>query len=292
VRRRRVAAALVAGVVTIIAGSLSAEQRQIAPGQPSIMEEEDETPPPQQQAPPVKPTYRTEAPKAEPPPPDMNLDADDQLAPSQIKQPMPAAVSIPGDATGHAMPRSEKQARSTSLRTVVACSGSFAKDSTNLALAMAFDSRNVVFTEVDAPGGAKVPASVLFPKDPNRRLEVWWSNAANRSGIYLIVINGKSAWTAPGGMRLGLTLAQLEKLNHKTFKLKGFDKDDVATVSDWDGGVLATLPGGCRSGVSLRAQSSIPGEVTGALSADHEYNSSDPAMKAVNPSVSEILIGY
>ena len=131
---------------------------------------------------------------------------------------------------------------------MVACSGAFSKDSSHLRLAMTFDTKNVTFTDVDSSTGTKVPASVLFPTDPKRRLEVWWANAAARNQTYLIVINGKSTWTAPGGMKLGLTLAQLEKLNHKPFKLKGFDKDGTAAVSDWDGGLLATLAGGCKSG--------------------------------------------
>jgi hypothetical protein len=29
-------------------------------------------------------------------------------------------------------------------------------------------------------------------------------------------------------------LEQVEKLNHKPFKLKGFDKDGIATGTDWD----------------------------------------------------------
>jgi hypothetical protein len=64
---------------------------------------------------------------------------------------------------------------------------------------------------------------------------VWWKNAT-LSGTYLIVITGQSDWTAPGGLRLGLTLAELEKLNHKSFKLSGFDKKGVAAISDWGGG--------------------------------------------------------
>ena len=93
-------------------------------------------------------------------------------------------------------------------------------------------------------------------------------------------------------MRLGLNLAQLEKLNHKAFKLKGFDKDGEATVSDWDGGALASLPGGCKSGVSLRADPKVPADTVTALTADKEYSSADPEMRAVKPAVSEILIGY
>jgi hypothetical protein len=175
---------------------------------------------------------------------------------------------------------------------VVACGGTFAKDSSHLKLTTAFDSKNITLTDVQANDGSKVPASVLFPDDPKRRLEVWWSNPAARSDIHLIVIGGQSTWTAPGGTRLGQSLEQVENLNHKPFKLNGFDKDHIATVSDWDGGALATLAGGCKSGLSLRADPKASADAIGALPADKEYSSSDPAIRAAKPTVSEILIGY
>jgi hypothetical protein len=226
-----------------------------------------------------------------------DLDTDDQLAPSQMRGPVPPAVSQPASAAHVAAPVVRHAAGPTPAaegagRTTVACSGTFGKDSSHLKLAMTFDSKNITFTDVDSSSGTKVPASVLFPKDPKRRLEVWWANPAARSDTYLIVINGKSNWTAPGGLHLGLTLAQLEKLNHKAFKIKGFDKDGKATVSDWDDGTLATLAGGCKSGVTLRADPKIPADTVAALPADKEYSSADPEMRAVKPSVSEILIGY
>jgi hypothetical protein len=224
---------------------------------------------------------------------DPNLKSEDQLAPSQMQQAMPATASEPagGAPAKPAHPAVAERGVPTGAR-VVACSGIFGKDSSHLKLAMTYDTKNITFADVDANGGAKVQASVLFPKDPARRLEVWWSNPAERSGTYLIVINGKSTWVAPGGMRLGLNLAQLEKLNHKPFKLKGFDKDGVATVGDWDGGALADLPGGCKSGMSLRADPKAAADAVNAVPADHDFSSSDPAMRAVKPTVSEILIGY
>jgi len=271
--RRLIEAVLIAGLALGTAGSPWAQQRQAKPG-PALQ-------------------Y------------DPSLDANDQLAPSQVTQPIPAAVPTP-TGPGHATARAAKHAASDApaapreatrkqprpaIFRDVACSGPFSKDSSNLKLAMLFDSRNVTFTDVDL-NGSRIGASILFPKDPKRRLEIWWSNSTNRSGIYLILINGQSTWGAPGGMRLGLTLAELEKLNHKPFKLKGFDKDNVATVSGWDGGALATLTGGCKSGVSLHADPKAPADAVTALPADHEYSSSDPALRAVNPTVSEILLGY
>ena len=173
----------------------------------------------------------------------------------------------------------------------VACSESFGKDSSHLKLAMAFGFRNVTANNVEA-NGTKVAASVIFPDDPQQRLEVWWKNATSSSGTHLIVITGQSDWTAPGGLRLGLTLAELEKLNHKSFKLKGFDKNGVAAGSDWGGGELASLAGGCTAGLSLRADPKVSAKIIGALSPNKEYASSNPQMRAAKPTVSEILIGY
>ena len=188
------------------------------------------------------------------------INPEDELSPSQLKQPMPAAVPEPTPkpgkraaaakpAPGSAPERAPPAAR---FRTVVECSGPFAKDSGMLALAVTYDLRNMTFTH-ETVQGVQVGVTVMFPKDPRRRLEVWWQNP-NRTGTYLIDIAGKSVWSAPKGLRLGLTLEQLEKLNHKPFKLKGFDADGVASVADWDGGELASLPGGCKAGVNLHGQ--------------------------------------
>jgi hypothetical protein len=172
----------------------------------------------------------------------------------------------------------------------VTCSGAFAKDSSHLKLATVYKSENVVFTEVDASEGKKLMASVLFPKDPKRRLEVWWENEASRTGTYLIVINGQSTWNAPKGVKLGLQLAALERLNGKPFKLRGFGKGSEGTVSDWQGGALDSLAGGCKVGVSLRSDPKASPDAVGQAGA--ELASTDAAIKAIKPAVAEIIIGY
>ena len=150
---------------------------------------------------------------------------------------------------------------------------------------------DIAFTEVDGPDGAKVMASVLFPNDAKRRLEVWWQNEAARSGTYLIVINGQSTWTAPKGLRLGLGLAAIEKLNGRPFKLKGFEKDG-GSVTDWQGGGLVSLPGGCKVGVKFAPDSKAPETVLAETSVGTEFDSSDAAMRAARPAVAEIILGY
>jgi hypothetical protein len=175
---------------------------------------------------------------------------------------------------------------------VVACAGVFAKDSTHLKIAVKYDSRNITYGQVDGPEGSKIPGSILFPNDPKRRLEVLWANEAARSEPSVIAINGKSQWSAPKGMKLGLPIAALEKANGKPFKLSGFDKDGFTSVAGWDGGALSNLPGGCKMGIRLRANAKAPEDVRKAVTGDKELSSNDGDVKAVKPTVIEILIGY
>ena len=158
---------------------------------------------------------------------------------------------------------------------------------------MVFGPQNVTYSEVSGGGGTKIMASVLFPKDPKRRLEVLWANEPSRSGTSLIDINGQSTWTAHKGLRLGLSIAAVEKLNGRPFKVQGFDKDGEAPASDWMGGTLLEAPGGCKVGVHFRPDPKASAEARAAASAvDKEFGSNDPAIVALKPTVSEILIGF
>src|SRR5262245_9042629 len=202
---------------------------------------------------------------------------------------MPSAAIPPTTAPKTAAPKASSQPPQP--QRVVSCSGAFAKKSNHIALTIAYKLDNVTFTQVDATDSRKIMASVLFPKDPKRRLEVWWENEESRSGTYLIVIGGQSTWLAPKGLKLGLALAALERLNGKPFKVNAFSKGNEASVSDWQGGALEQLTGGCKMGVSLRADSkATPQAIEQAGAA--ELASTDAALKAIKPVVAEIIVGY
>ena len=219
----------------------------------------------------------------------------DPVQPS-AQQPAPRrqpeqAKPAPAPTADRARPAAQKPAPRVSA-TEVACTGVFVKDSNHLKLATKYDSRNIIFGKVDGPDGAKIDASVLFPNDPRRRLEVLWNNEADRSETSVIAINGKSQWTAPKGLKLGLAIAALEKANGRPFKLTGFDSDGAASVVGWEGGALAALPGGCKIGIRLFADPKAPENARSAAAGDKELLSNDPKMLAVKPTIGEILIGY
>ena len=255
-------AAVFAGLVTTTTVLLLAQQSDSSAAQPSVTADEKAAVPPT-----AKP------------------------AKSKRAQQTPGLTRNPDLDPAEELARPAKPPSAKPGRLVVACRGAFAKDLNHLKLAMTYDPKNVEFSEVEA-GSGKTMASIIYPKEPKHRLEIWWSNVDKRKDTYLIAINGASTWTGPQGLRLGLSLADLEKLNRKPFKLKGFDKDKVAAVTDWDGGTLAALPGGCKAGVFLRAEAKAAIEVIAALPGDHEFSSTDPALRATRPAVTEILIGY
>jgi hypothetical protein len=215
--------------------------------------------------------------------------------PPQAQAPAPApSTEAPASkpAPRPARPPARETKKPAPQPTTVACSGVFARNSSHEALASAFNAKNVSFTEVEGgPEGSKLMASVLFPNDPKRRLEVLWQNEDARTDTYRIVITGRSTWTGPKGLHLGLPLAAVEKINGKPFKLQGFDQSNSSVAIDWQDGALASLPGGCNVGIFFAADPKAP-QSARAEAAGQEFASSDAVIRALKPTVTEILLGY
>jgi hypothetical protein len=241
------------------------------------------------------PTVQHRWPESATPPQAAPAPPQSQAQPAAPKRQPAARPGGPWIADEEPLPPTAEQKPAAAPRapaSVVACNGVFAKDSAHLKLALKYDSRNVSYGQVDGPEGTKLNASILYPNDPRRRLEVVWSNDAARSDVSVIAINGKSQWVAPKGLKLGLALAALEKANGKPFKLSGFGADGSASVLGWEGGALSALPGGCKVGMRLLADSKSPEEARSAVAGNKEFLSSDASVRALKPTVGEIFIGY
>lgn len=177
-------------------------------------------------------------------------------------------------------------------RRVIACSGVFAKESSHLKLATFFGAHAIVWGQVAGPENTKLDASILFPNDPKRRLEVLWNNEAARSDTQLIVVNGQSTWMAPNGLKLGMPLAAVEKTNKRPFNLRAFGGENGGYVTTWDGGALSSLPGGCKISIRFAPDPKAKPAPDSPLEGEKEYPSGYPGMKALRPKVTEIILGY
>src|SRR5262245_10393828 len=254
---RGVRSLLAATLITAIPGFAAAQSSPAARGSSPTVQDRWPEPAKPPQAEPLQGSAQQAAPKPAP-----------ESKPARSK----AWITEDDDkSAAQAEPKSQPRAPAN----VVACSGVFAKDSGHLKLAVRFDSRNVVFGQVDGPEGSRINASIIYPNDPKRRLEVIWSNEGGRNDTSIIAINGKSQWIAPKGMKLGTAIAALEKANGRPFKLSGFGKDGFATVLGWEGGALGSLPGGCKMGMRLIVNGAAPEEERSAVAGDKEVPTTD-----------------
>jgi hypothetical protein len=291
---------LAAGSVAVLPAGAWAQASgpRASPGlqQPQLRDDEQIMPSQIVKPPPAPPAKPKVAAKPKPVAPAADTDTGDNppAAPAAPAKPKlaakPPADTDPDDPGAPAKPAPPpKPAEPARL---VTCSGAFAKNSGHLRLAQAYGVHNVEFTQVSGDDGSTLMASVLFPSDPKRRLEVLWDDDNERAGTRMVVIDGQSTWTAYKGIHLGLPLAALEKLNGKPFKLMGFEKGGMAIVSDWNGGALGLLTDGCKVGVQLKPDPKAAAATLEAAGSNIEFTSNDPAIKAAKPTIGEIIVGY
>jgi hypothetical protein len=175
---------------------------------------------------------------------------------------------------------------------VIKCEGLFGRNTTHADLVQAFGNGNVVHQDIDGAEGEKVKASVLYPNDAKAKLEIIWDDEKARRGP-MIRAKDQSAWASANGIRIGMAIADIEKMNGKPFILSGFDWDYGGRVKDWRGGELAkALPGGCIVGVEFVHPEDSPEANLTKVSGDGDFLSDNADMRAVEPYVAVVTISY
>ena len=124
------------------------------------------------------------------------------------------------------------------------CAGPFAKDTSHAKLVSEFGDKNVAFKDVETPGNIIVKATVIFDNDPTKRAVFFWGDNKARNKLSSILIEAPSRWQGPGGIRNGLPLKELEKLNGGSFSMVAFGGVNGGNVSGLKG-PFVNIAGGC-----------------------------------------------
>ena len=169
------------------------------------------------------------------------------------------------------------------------CEGPFAIDSSEARLIETYGADNVVTGIVPGPEGTEMLATTVFPDNAKKTMQFVWWDEANLSGPSYIEMPAKMV--SPGGVRIGLSLAEVEALNGEPFKLSGFGWD-YGGYAGFESGALSDLPGDCI--LSLRFDPSIypEGVDTTATSGDRELSSDDPLLAKMQVRVYSMSVGY
>jgi hypothetical protein len=165
-----------------------------------------------------------------------------------------------------------------------------ARQASESSLIAALGASNVAWEETKGHEDISVNISALFPHDPFRRLEILWMDEEKRREPAAIWIRDQSRWKVGNGVRLGASIAQVEKMNGKPFVMRSFNTEYGGTVTDWQDGALARRDDGCRLSMQFSAEGDP--EAFRNLPEGERLLSDNRHVRVLKATVAEIYITY
>ena len=164
-----------------------------------------------------------------------------------------------------------------------------------------FGKDNVRDSSLDISEGPEA-ATVIFGNDSSAALAVTWDKERpSEIHICFATQTGPCRWRTASGIRIGLPLVELQKLNGKAFLFAGFGFDGQGAVTSWRHGALEEDPAACGH---LLVRLTPAGEVEGRtmskqeaglmkqLQGDKQYSSGSVAALDLNLLVSALELRF
>jgi hypothetical protein len=171
----------------------------------------------------------------------------------------------------------------------IVCEGAFAIDSSEARLIELYGADNVATGMVPGPEGSEMLATTVFPDNAKKSLQfVWWHEDTLSDPSY-IELPDKAV--APGGLRTGMSLAEVEAINGEPFTLLGFGWDYGGSAG-FESGALSDLPGDCMLSVNFDYGTAPEGVDTLPAMGDKELSSDDPLLAQMQIRLDAISVGY
>jgi hypothetical protein len=143
----------------------------------------------------------------------------------------------------------------------------------------AYGKKNLKNMDLPGPEGSTFPGAKLF-EGTERELEIVWDPEKENTKIVFDVRILGTAWKFENGLKAGMSIEEVEKINGRPFKVMGFS---------WDYGGYANFEGGKLDGkVSIRFNPSTD-EIPDYLQGDKQISSTDKKLRAVKPVVEEMI---
>jgi len=171
---------------------------------------------------------------------------------------------------------------------ILECSGPFARNATHQSIVKTFGAGNVTVQKVGIGEGETVTASVIFPRDKARRVEVLWIDEKRRRKPSEIRVGPGSRWRTAQGVTVGMPLADVETINGKPFQVYGFGWDYAGTTLDWQEGALAAKSGHCALQLRFDQTAQTDADIVG----ERSFSSDDKGMRSAKPVVEEMSLRF
>lgn len=130
---------------------------------------------------------------------------------------------------------------------------------------------------------------VLYPGDPKKKVELFWSFSPETGKVLLFkILNTQNpedgtVWKTESGITLGTSMKEVEKINGAPFTFYGFEWDYGGFVLDWGSG---KLPQSLKFRFNPTEAIDDIGEVLGEV----QLRSNAKKVREMKPKVSAILV--
>jgi hypothetical protein len=173
---------------------------------------------------------------------------------------------------------------------IVSCSGIFGPESSESQLIQTFGADNVISGDVPGPEGITIFATTVYPDDPDRQMEFGWYDEENRDTVSYVELSPSQA--GPHGVRIGMSVAEIEAINGAPFNIGGFGWD-YGGYAEIEQGNLAGDSNGCFISLRFSPSEEAIGETDiTPISGEISIPSSEPLLEQVDTRVQSITLGY
>lgn len=175
-------------------------------------------------------------------------------------------------------------------KTAFACDGVFGPDSSEALLIETYGADNVLTEMTDGPEGSTILVTKVFPDDPARMLQFSWMDEEDHAGLGAVDLPPTMA--GADGVRVGMSVAEVEAINGAPFNIGGFwwDYGGYAMVET---GKFANLDDGCY--ISLRfapADRDYGNLDVSAVSGEVTIPSDEPLLETLDVRLQVLTISY
>ncbi|ALN84708.1 hypothetical protein LC55x_1417 [Lysobacter capsici] len=157
--------------------------------------------------------------------------------------------------------------------------GALAPDVGPERLKQLFGAANVrIDDHMPGPEGEEFRGVILFADDPTRRAVLHYQDEQQLRGLaFVSVREPDTRWRLDNGIVMGMRLSELVRLNGKPIRFSGMGWDYGGTITDWNGGKLASRDGDPVMRGARLGQVPDPSMQADAVpSSDADYASDDP----------------
>jgi hypothetical protein len=152
-----------------------------------------------------------------------------------------------------------------------------------------YGANNVVSGELPGPEGTTYRGTTVFPENEKKTFTVTWWDEEKLENFGGVSVAQDS--TGPFGLKLGMSIKDVQKINGKPFELSGFDWD-YGGAPNFAGGKLEHLPGGCFVSMTFATTARADEKTYNKVAGEQTIRSDMPEAAKVKPVITDLGIGW